>query len=96
MSLLIQETVSRIVEVAHGPGAKEQRIKRARTLTATFRDLSRERQRNGVVDTQLRDKVSAEVERLREALARRRQSLVREHDDRADEVFDALSHRLFD
>ena len=96
MSLLIQETVSRIVEVAHGPGAKEQRIKRARTLAATFRDLSRERQRNGAMDTQLRDKVSAEVERLREALARRRQALVRQNDDRADEVLDALGHRLFD
>jgi hypothetical protein len=96
MSLLIQETVSRIIEVAHGPGAKEQRIKRARTLTATFRDLARERQRSGAMDTQLRDKVSAEVERLREAIVRRRQALVRENDDRADEVLDALGHRLFE
>jgi hypothetical protein len=96
MSLLIQETVSRMVEVAHGPGAKEQRIKRARTLAATFRDLARERQRSGVMDTQLRDKVSAEVERLREAIVRRRQAVMRENDDRADEVLDALSHRLFD
>ena len=96
MSLLIRETVSRMVEVAHGPGAKEQRIKRARTLAATFRDLARERQRSGVMDTQLRDKVSAEVERLREAIVRRRQAVMRENDDRADEVLDALSHRLFD
>jgi len=96
MWLLIQETVSRMVEVAHGPGAKEQRIKRARTLAATFRDLARERQRSGVMDTQLRDKVSAEVERLREAIVRRRQAVMRENDDRADEVLDALSHRLFD
>jgi hypothetical protein len=48
------------------------------------------------MDTQLRDKVSAEVERLREAIERRRQVLVRQNDDRADEVLDALSHRLFD
>ena len=96
MSQLIQETVSRIIEVAHGPGPKDQRIKRARTLAASFRDLARERQRSGAMDTQLRDKVSAEVERLREALARRRQALVRQNDDRADEVLDALSHRLFE
>ena len=96
MSLLIQETVSRIVEVAHGPGAKDLRIKRARTLAASFRDLARERERGGAMDMQLRDRVSSEVERLREAIERRRQVLVRQNDDRADEVLDALSHRLFD
>ena len=96
MSALIEQTVGRIVAVAQGPGAREQRIKRARTLAASFRDQVREKERSGAIDTQLRDKVAAEVERLREALARRRAALARGNDDRADDVLDALVHHLFE